>query len=312
MIAAALAFGQEPAGVQLSHLYTLGSKHGIHPPRILNRRAVTAALGLGEPPYGLGFPVGVATDLHGRVWITDGATASVHVFDRATGAYSEIRRVGELLLRQPSGIAADAQGRIYVVDSALASVFVFDENGEYDRTLVKRSERLLEGPTAIAVSEEGRTIYVADPPRNAVVALNREGEVNTIIQLPSELSEPSAISVASNQVYVMGARQHRVQIFSPDGRPRGEMGWNGVHLPSAFTYDAARQWFLVANPRLVVVQIFDAEGRNVGVFGQQGEGVDQMQQVNAMHVDAKGLIYLVDSHRGKVLVFGDSSHPAAP
>jgi hypothetical protein len=33
-----------------------------------------------------------------------------------------------------------------------------------------------------------------------------------------------------------------------------------------------------------------------------------MQRVDALHVDPQGLLYLVDSHHGKVLVFGDSPH----
>jgi len=33
-----------------------------------------------------------------------------------------------------------------------------------------------------------------------------------------------------------------------------------------------------------------------------------MQRVDSLHVDPQGLLYLVDSHHGKVLVFADSLH----
>jgi DNA-binding beta-propeller fold protein YncE len=306
MVAAALAYGQAPLSVDFHHVYTFGSKQGIHPPRILNRRPATAAFGEGEHPYGLAYPAGVATDVRQRVWITDRGTASVHVFDPASGAYREIRRVGGVPLQQPSGIAADDAGRIYLTDSANGGVYVFDENGEYDRALVKRGERLLENPTVIALSEDGRTIYVADPPRNAIVELNREGEVNGTIQLPPELGAPLAISVVANEIYVLGERRHIVEIFSPNGSVRGELRWDGVKFPTAFAYDPGQRRFLVANPEWGVVEILNAEGHSLGVFGQRGEGVDQMERTDALHIDPHGLVYVVDSHHGKVLVFADA------
>jgi DNA-binding beta-propeller fold protein YncE len=304
---AATVGGQAPADVEFQYLYTFGSKHGIHPSTILNRRLATSTMGRnGDFPYGLGFPVGVTTDLRHRVWITDSGTASIHIFDTTAGAYREIRRAGEIVLQQPSGIVADPQGRIYVTDTALGNVVVFDEKGEYDHKLFKRGERFLDGPTAIALSEDNRTIYVADPPKNAVVELNREGEVNGTIPLPTEFGDPAAISVVSNQIYVLSNRQHRVAIFSASGRQRGELRWEGIRYPSAFTYDAGQRRFLVANPKWTVVEIFNEDGRSLGAFGQQGDGVDQMERVDSVHVDPRGLIYLVDSHHGKVLVFSAS------
>jgi DNA-binding beta-propeller fold protein YncE len=306
LIATTLAFGQAAPTIEFRHLYTFGSKEGIHPPTVLNRKPANTALGKAENPYGLVFPVSVVTDLRRRLWITDSGTASVHVFDQTTGAYLEIRRVGEVALKQPSGLAVDGQGRIFLTDSGTGGVFAFDEKGEFGHVVTKPRERLLESPTAIAISEDGKTIYVADPPKNALVELNREGEVNGTIALPPELGEPAAISVMNNQIYVLGNRQHRVGIFSPGGKQRGEAHWDGIQFPSAFTYDTARRRFLVANPQWMIVEIFDEEGKNLGAFGQKGEGVDQMQRVDSVYVDPQGLVYLVDSHHGKVLVFGDA------
>lgn len=305
LVAAALTWGQAASTIQFRHLYTFGSREGIHPPSILNRRPATIALGRSENPYGLVFPVAVVTDLLHRVWIADSGTASVHVFNTVTGAYREIRRIDDVPLQQPSGLAADSEGRVFLTDSGSGAIFMFDEKGEFSYAVSKPRERLLKSPTAIALSADGKTIYVADPPRNAVVELNREGEVNATINLPPELGEPSSISVIHNQIYVLGNRQHRVLIFSPGGKQRGECRWDEIQFPSAFTYDAARGMFLVANPRWTVVEAFNEQGMNLGAFGQSGEGVDQMQRVDSLHVDSQGLLYVIDSRHGKVLVFGD-------
>jgi DNA-binding beta-propeller fold protein YncE len=304
LLAATLTAGQPSTSLQFEHLYTFGSQFGIHPPKLVNRKLMRAALGNGDFPWGLAHPSGVTTDLKRNVWIADPVTASVHVFSPSTGAYREIRKVGNLPLQQPYGLVTDAAGRVYLTDAASGGIFVFDENGEYDRALFKRGEHPLENPTAIALSEDGRTIYVLDPPKNAVVALDREGSVNLTITLPEENSEPCAISVINNQLYVLGSRLHRVQILSPAGHPRGELQWEGVPIPAAFTYDPVQRQFLVGNPRFMAVQAFNEEGVNLASFGQFGAAVDQMERIDTLYVDPQGLVYVVDSRLGKVIVFG--------
>jgi DNA-binding beta-propeller fold protein YncE len=303
-LAAALEAGQLPEDLVLRHLYTFGSKEGIHPPKFVNRKVVRGAVGNGDHPYGLASPVAVTTDMKRRVWITDHGTASVHIFDRSTGAYKEIHKLADAEFKSPAGITRDAVGRIYIVDSELGTVFVFDENGEYDRALNRKHERLLDHPTWIALSEDGRTIYVADPPRKQIVELNREGEVNGAIDLPADFGGPLALSVVNNQIHVLGDRQHRVAIFSPGGRLEGELKWDGIQYPSASAWDPVRQLFFAVNPRWMIVQAFDVEGRNLGAFCQFGDSVDQARRIDLLSVDLEGLVYVVDSHEGKVLVFG--------
>lgn len=292
----------------MSYLYTFGSKEGIHPPKVLNGRAARTAVGSGDHPYGLGFPVAVASDRAGRIWITDSGTLSVHIFDMERGGYREIRKVLGVPFQQPGGITSDAQGRMYLVDTGTGAVYVFDEQGEFDRTMVKPNSHVLEQPTAIAISEDGRSLYVADPPRNAVVELNREGEVNSVIHLPPELNNPIALSVARNQIYVLGESQHRVGIFSPKGQSRGEIRWDGIRAPPAIAWDSRGSRFLVANPRWSVVQSFDEAGHDDGAFGQAGERVDQVKRIDGLFTDWKGRVYEVDSHNGKVLVFAGITH----
>jgi hypothetical protein len=69
------------------------------------------------------------------------------------------------------------------------------------------------------------------------VELNREGELNTTIQLPPEPCRPTAIAVVAKQVWVMGNQQHRVRIFRLSNRLRGEWRWEEIRSPSAFTYN---------------------------------------------------------------------------
>jgi sugar lactone lactonase YvrE len=272
---------------------------------LLNRKPATAALGRPGNPYGLVYPVAVATDLQDRVWITDSGTSSVHVFDRTNGTYREIRSLAGIPLERPSGIASDAEGRIFLADAATGAVYAFDEHGEYDRALVKRGTGLLESPSAIALSADRHTVYVADSPRNVIVALNREGEVNGLISLPPELQGTSSLAVIQNQIYALGSQRFRAAAFSPAGKPRGEIHWDGIAFPTAFAFDPDAHQFLVANPRWMAVHVFSEDGRNVAVFGHLGDDADQMRGVDYLYIDRNRLIYIVDSKHGKVLVFGE-------
>lgn len=304
LAAASIAIAAQP----LQHRYqrTYGSKHGIQPPKILNRKAAKAAVGEAVHPYGLGFPVAVTTDLRGRVWITDSGTNSVHVFGEE-GFYREIRRTPDGELQQPAGIATDSSGHVYVVDSALGQVFVFDEKGEYERTLIGRREgRTLKRPTWIAITRNRRTLYVADPDSRAVFAFNQEGEVNGVIAMPPDLGEPAALTVVDNDLYVLGRGQSGALVFTATGNPRGARSWGEIRYPTAVAWDGSR--FAVANPRWMVVEIYNAAGESLGVFGQTGSGPDEFRRIDSLYIDGQGAVYVVDSREGKVLVFGD---PAA-
>ena len=74
-------------------------------------------------------------------------------------------------------------------------------------------------------------------------------------------------------------------------------------MPTAFTYDQSKHRFLVANPRMMIVEVFAADGRGIGAFGQLGDQVDQQRRIESLHIDRRGVVYIVDSHQGKVLLF---------
>ncbi len=310
LLSIALASAQTIGELQYQYLCTYGSKNGIHPPKVLNKKAARAALGDDEHPYGLGYPTSVVADKRHRIWIADSGTASVHIFDPETKAYREFRRAGDVPLQQPSGLATDRQGYVYLTDSATGGVYAFDPGGEFDRSLIsKRSGRVLEAPTAIAISDDGFTIFVADPPRKAIVALNREGEEVGRIGSADLPIDALSISVVGSEIYALDRRLHKFLVFSVNGQFRRELDWDGILMPSAFAYDKWRKLYFVANPRWMVIDIFSAESRNIGAFGQLGDAVHQMKGIDAIYVDPEGMVYAVDSHQGKVLIFSEIVNP---
>ncbi len=156
---------------------------------------------------------------------------------------------------------------------------------------------------SLALANNGATIFVVDSAQPRIVALNREGEELERFSLPPQMTQPTAISVVNSQIYVLGNFRHIVGEFSPGGRYRREFRWDGIRATGAFAFDSRRHLYFVADARLTLIRVFAEDGTPLSSFGQRGEAVDQMQRVDAIHVDSRGRVYLVDKRRGKVLVF---------
>ena len=79
--------------------------------------------------------------------------------------------------------------------------------------------------------------------------LNRKGEVNSTIPLPETSSNPVALAVIHNQIYILVACTTASAFFSPGGRHRGEVRWEGIAAPTATAFDAARKhsWWSIRN-----------------------------------------------------------------
>ncbi len=79
----------------------------------------------------LKFPVGVAVDRSGTVYVLDGLRLRVYLFDPDGKFLSSFSLKGTVAGQslKPRGIAVDSAGHVYVVDSVNNNVLIFDPNG---------------------------------------------------------------------------------------------------------------------------------------------------------------------------------------
>src|SRR5690349_629437 len=64
-------------------------------------------------------PAAIATDSGGRIFVLDGATKTIAVFDNAEAGNAYIGSFGgDAALQRPTGIAIDNRNRIWVADAA--------------------------------------------------------------------------------------------------------------------------------------------------------------------------------------------------
>ncbi len=104
--------------------------------RILVFSAASGSLitSFGGPGHALGafyFPMGLATDQHGRLWVADSMNGRVQQFDHAFKPLSSIGSLGNRYgdMGRPRHLDVGPDGVIFVADTEFAHVHMFDQDG---------------------------------------------------------------------------------------------------------------------------------------------------------------------------------------
>ena len=226
-----------------------------------------------EEPGMLRKPLGLDTDADCNVYVADGTTRRVMVYDQS-GAF--IKAVGgQSLFERLSHVAVDAEGRrIYAVDTGGVSsdahvVRVFDgASGDHLYDIGSRG------------SEDGQLNLPRD------IQFGRDGNL-----------------------YVVDGGNFRVQVFSPEGvyiRTIGSLGRRygqfarpkGIGLDSdgnVYVSDAAHGNF----------QIFDSAGELLLFVGDRSEKFDRAKYMlpAGIDVDEDGRVYMIDQYFRKLDIY---------
>lgn len=109
-------------------------------------------------------PVGVTSDSHGLIYVSQMKPASIKVFGFDGGYIGQFGKEGkgkgELL--GPSDITVDAQGGIIVAEWGNCRISIFDERGHYHGKYGKRGKKYgeFDGPCCVELNQEGRLVVV--------------------------------------------------------------------------------------------------------------------------------------------------------
>jgi|GEM_PF-5203289 len=228
------------------------------------------------------YPIGVAVDANGWIYITDYNNHRVQIFD-ASGTYTRTIGTGVAgsendQFYNPTGVAVDSSGNVYVADSNNRRIQVFDASGTYSRTIgagYGSGNSQFIGPYDVVVDANG-TVYVADTgnstSNNRIQVFDASGAYSRTIgtgisgNANDQLAMPRSVTVDANgTVYVADTNNHRIQIFDASG-----------------TYI-----------------------RTIGT-GVQGSGNDQFSSPWGVAVDASGTVYVVDRNNHRIQIFDAS------
>lgn len=184
-------------------------------------------------PGGLAMPLGLDVDGQGNLYVVDGITKKITVYDRSGKFLRSIADPtgGTSWFHKPAGLAVDVSGhRVYVVDIGGVDtqehrVRVFDaQSGEHLFDFGKRGDKPGEFnlPRDITVAPDG-SLYVVDGGNFRVQQFRDDGTLirvfGSIGRQGGQFSRPKEVAVDKDgNVYVADAAFGNFQIFTPDGQ----------------------------------------------------------------------------------------------
>ncbi len=265
--------------------------------------------GVGE----LNKPRSVAVDAQDNLYVVD-MTGRVQKFS-PDGVYLLDWQMPQTDKGKPKGMCRDGDGNIVVIEPHYSRVNHFSTNGKLVAQWGVEGTNFgqLGMPRAAVVNAKGE-IYVAEytvserVQRFTAQGKKCEGSFGSLGDKPGEFSRAEGLGIdALGRIYVADSCNHRIEIFSPDGkflRAHGKAGSG----PGEFSYpydvridSQGRQYVCeFGNSRL---QIFDADDHLLEILCGPGGDPGQFSNPWAIALDSKGNLYVADAMNHRVQEF---------
>jgi DNA-binding beta-propeller fold protein YncE len=266
-------------------------------------------------------PRSVAVDALDNLYVVD-MTGRVQKFS-SNGVFLLSWQMPQTDLGKPKGLGRDRDGNILVLEPHYQRVNVFAPSGKLAAQWGKRGtndgEFML--PRAVAVDSRGE-VFVSEyglvervqrfAPRSAAVLNPSNSPSPQLLNSfghpgngRGEFNRPEGLCVdAQDRLYVADSCNHRIQVFSRDGkfiRAYGKPGKGKGELsyPYDICVDAAGRQYVCefGNSR---IQIFDANDQPLEIIGGPGLAPGQFSNPWGVALDSAGNLYVADSQNHRV------------
>ena len=182
------------------------------------------------------WPVSIALDRDGNVYISDEALHRISIFDKDGKFLTKwgVQGKGDGQFDRPAGIAFDADDNLLVADGLNNRVQRYTRDGRFLGSWGQRGTGPgeFDNPWGICVDREAN-LYVADWRNDRIQKFHSDGHHQATFgksgQSDGEFDRPSGVAVdRRGNIYVADWRNERVQVLGPDGtfitKLRGESG----------------------------------------------------------------------------------------
>jgi sugar lactone lactonase YvrE len=281
----------------------------------------TRGVGVGE----FNKPRSVALDRDDNLYVVD-MTGRVQKFS-PDGHFQLQWQMPQTDLGKPKGMGMDKDGNIIVIEPHYQRINIFSPQGKLVSQWGQKGTNAgqLIMPRAVAVNSRGDFLMPEYTVVDRVQEFTPGGK--SLVRLigkpgtaPGEFNRPEGIAVdAADTIYVADSCNHRIQIFSPDGkwlRSFGTAGTGPGELSYPYDVKVDKQGnIFVCEFENSRIQIFDAAGHSVQVIGCAGAAPGQFSNPYGIALDSHGNLYVADSMNHRVQKFirrqEGNSHAAA-
>ncbi|HTB96836.1 MAG TPA: SMP-30/gluconolactonase/LRE family protein [Terracidiphilus sp.] len=236
--------------------------------------------------------------------------------DRLAGGQSETEKFNPktfpFQLIGPYGLAIDSKGKVYVADQRVGAVFVFNTQTHETDMIRNGYEAHFGWINGIAIDDDDR-LFVSDGKMHRVLILNAKHEVEN--QVTEGLVDPVGLAIDTENrfLYVVDTQQDQVIVYDADSlkllRRIGTAGKNHF-LTTPGDFGAPQGVALDSDGNVYVtdtlnnrVEIFDADGNFISLFGKHGDGPGYFARPKGIAVDGDGHIWVADEMQDRLQVF---------
>lgn len=212
----------------------------------------------------------------------------------------------------PAGLAVDSKGRVYVADQKVGAVFIFNTENHETELIRNGYEAHFGWINGLAIDDDDR-LFVSDGKMRRILVFNTKHEVEN--QITEGLVDPVGIALDTTNrfLYVVDTQQDQVVVFDADTlkllRRIGTGGKNHF-LTTPGDFGAPQGVAVDQDGNIYVtdtlnnrVEIFDADGKFISLFGKHGDGPGTFARPKGIAVDGDGHIWVADEMEDRLQVF---------
>ncbi len=282
----------------------------------LRSRLFDRSICLGSRGTGLGEfnkPRSVAVDRYDNIYVVD-MTGRVQKFS-PNGQFLAFWQMEQTDKGKPKGMGRDQSGNIIVVEPHYSRVnhYAPDTHLAFQWGVTGTNAGQLAFPRAVAVNSKGH-LFVSE-----YGVVERVQEFDSTGRTPirafgepgggqGQFNRPEGLDVDSqDRLYVADSCNHRIQVFSQDGRFESSFGRPGIE-PGQLSYpydvrsDSSGYLFVCefGNSR---IQVFDERHASVETIGGPGTELDRLNNPWSIALDSSGNLIVADSGNHRVLKY---------
>jgi DNA-binding beta-propeller fold protein YncE len=246
----------------------------------------------------------------------DNAKPKATWMDRLAGGQSQAEKFNPktfpFQLIGPYGIAVDSKGLVYVADQRVGAIFIFNTQTRETQLIRNGFEAHFGWINGLAIDDDDR-LFVSDGKMHRVLIFNAKREVEN--QISDGLQDPVglALDTTNRFLYVVDTQQDQVIVYDADTlkllRRIGTGGKNHF-LTTPGDFGAPQGVALDSDGNVYVtdtlnnrVEIFDADGNFISLFGKHGDGPGYLARPKGIAVDSDGHIWVADEMQDRLQVF---------